>query len=254
MTRLRHNAPSGARYIYGRHPVNEALRACPGEVQGLFVASGRADRLGDLISKARAHGIPVASVTRRALEDMVGEVTHQGVVATVASFAYVEVEDLLAVAKARNEPPLLLALDQIQDPHNLGALIRSALALGAHGVILPKDNSCEVTPVAVKASAGATAHLGVAKVVNLRRALDELKDAGLWVIGALAAATTPVAKADFTSPSVIVVGSEGKGLRRLVAETCDVRVAIPMTSALGSLNASVAGAILLYEANRQRRR
>lgn len=243
---------TASRYIYGRHPVSEALRARPREVQRVFVSQGRGDRLNDITGLAERHGIPVAAVTRHALEDLVGDVPHQGIVAAVTPFAYAELDDLLAAASAKGEPALIVALDQVQDPHNLGSVVRSAFALGAHGVIVPKDNSCEVTPTVVKTSAGATAHLPIARVTNLRRSLEELKRSGLWVAGAVAAAGKPLAEADFTVATVLVVGSEGSGLRRLVADTCDYLVTIPMAGALGSLNASVAGGILLYEASRQR--
>ena len=246
---------SGARYIYGRHPVSEALRARPREVQQIFLAGGgRGERLGDIVHGAERHAIPVVTVSRRALEDLVGDVPHQGVVAAVAAFTYRDLDDLLATANERHEKPLLLALDQVQDPHNLGSLARSAFALGAHGLLFPKDNSCEVTPTVVKSSAGATEHLGMARVTNLRRSLEELKSAGLWVVGTAAGQGEPLWKADLCQPTVIVVGGEGFGLRRLVAETCDLLVHIPMAGSLGSLNASVAGSILLYEAIQQRSR
>ncbi len=242
------------RYIYGRHPVGEALRARPRDVLRLFVSeSHRGERLQDVLRDAERHGIPVVRVARRGLEDLVGDVPHQGVVAAVVAFAYVDLDDLVARAKESGEPPLLVALDQVQDPHNLGSLVRSAYALGAHGMFFPKDNTAEVTPTVVKASAGATAHLPLAKVTNLRRALDEVKEAGMWVVGAAAEEGKPAYEVDFTGPTVIVVGSEGWGLRRLVAEGCDLLAHIPMHGHLGSLNASVAGGILLYEASRQRR-
>ena len=243
---------SGARYIYGRHPVSEALRARPREVQRLLVAAGRGDRLGDVLRMAERHGIPVANVTRGALEELVGDVPHQGIVAAVVAFAYADEDDMVKRAMERDEVPLIVALDQVQDPHNLGSLVRSAFALGAHGLIVPKDNSCEVTPTVVKSSAGATAHLPIARVTNLRRALEGLKSTGLWVVGAAAGEGQEPWEVDFTAPTVLVIGSEGWGLRRLVGETCDVLVRIPMQGELGSLNASVAGGVLLYEACRQR--
>jgi 23S rRNA (guanosine2251-2'-O)-methyltransferase len=243
---------SNASYIYGRHPVGEILRSRPREVQQLYVASGRNERLGDIVRNAERASIPIVTVPPRSLMGMVGDVLHQGVVAVVAAFAYRDIDELLLVAKERDEAPLLVVLDQVQDPHNLGSLIRSAVALGAHGLVIPKDHSCEVNATVVKSSAGATAHLGIARVTNLRRSLDELKSAGLWIIGADAEADRAVWDADFKQPSVIVVGSEGHGLRRLVAETCDVLVRIPLGGRLESLNASVAGGVLLYEANRQR--
>jgi len=192
-------------------------------------------------------------VQRRALEELVGDVPHQGVVAAVAAFAFVDLDDVLPDVHAAGRVPLLLGLDQIQDPHNLGSLVRSAYALGADAVFMPKDHSCDVTPTVVKTSAGATAHLPIARVTNMRRALEELKAAGLWVFGAAASDDGPsICEVDLTQPAVIVIGSEGAGLRRLVSESCDTLVRIPMAGTLDSLNASVAGAILLYEAARQR--
>ncbi len=243
---------SDMRYVYGRHPVGELLKARAAEVQRVLVAQG-AERTGELQRLAKEHGVPLERVDKRLLGKLTAGANHQGVVAAVKSFAYVELETLLEVARSRGQAPLLLALDQIQDPHNLGSLVRSAYALGAHGLFLPKDNSCEVTGTVVKTSAGATAHLGIAQVTNLRRALDSLKEAGLWVVGTTADAPGSLEEVDFTVPTVLVVGSEGRGMRRLVAESCDILARVPMTGSLGSLNASVAGAIGLYEAVRQRR-
>lgn len=231
----------------------EALRRRPRDIHRLYVAQGdSSSRLSDLLQVAQGQSLQVVTVSKRKLVDLVGDVPHQGVVAQVAAFAYTDVDAMLALANARGEAPLLVALDQIQDPHNLGSLIRSAYALGAHGLIFPKDRSCEVTPTVVKTSAGATAHLNIGRVTNLRRCLDDLKNAGLWVYGAVAEGGQPPDTVDFVQPSVLVIGSEGKGLRPLVAKTCDQLVQIPMPSGLGSLNASVAGGICLYEALRQR--
>jgi 23S rRNA (guanosine2251-2'-O)-methyltransferase len=236
--------------IYGRHPVSEALRGGTREIERLFVAEG--SRLDDLIGLARDHGVPVQRVGRAKLDDMVGRVQHQGVVALVPAFTYSDIDDVIDAALERGEVPLVLALDLIQDPHNLGSLTRSALALGAHAVIIPKDRAVEVTGTVVKTSAGATAHLPICRVTNLRNALESLKERGLWIYGAAAGEGSAIADTDFVRPSVIVIGSEGKGLRRLVAETCDVLVHVPMSGSLGSLNAAIAGSIVLYEAARQR--
>ena len=241
-------------FIYGRHPVAELLRRSPQEVHRVYLAvSAQTGRLKDLVREAGRHGIQVVEVSRRSLGDMVGDVAHQGVVAMVARFRYREVEDILGVAQQRDEAPLVVILDQVQDPHNLGSLIRSSFALGAHGVIIPKDRACEVTPTVVKTSAGATAHLAVARVTNLRRTIEDLKQAGLWVFGMAADGDRAAEDSDLAQPLALVIGSEGKGLRRLVAQACDVLIKIPMAGDLGSLNASVAGGICLYEAARQRR-
>lgn len=238
-------------YIYGRHPVSEALRGRPAEVHRVFVSeTGKQSRVADLVQLAELHHVPVTAVSRRKLDELVGEVQHQGIVAAVTAFAYAELDDVLAKAGAA---PLLLVLDQVQDPHNLGSLVRSALALGADAVLIPKDRSAEVTSTVVKTSAGATAHLPIVRVGNLRSALDDLKQRRFWVYGAAADGAKRVDEIDFRGPTAIVIGSEGKGLRRLVAETCDELAHIPMSGKLGSLNAAVAGAIMLYEVARQRR-
>jgi 23S rRNA (guanosine2251-2'-O)-methyltransferase len=246
---------SKARYIYGRHPITELLRGRPSDLQRIYLASGgKSTRLEDVETLAARNNVPVVSVSKRKLEEMVGSVPHQGVVAAVSPFGYVDLDALLDRARELDQPPLLVALDQVQDPHNLGALIRSAYALGAHGVFIPKDRAVEVTPVVIKRSAGATAHLPIARVTNLRRALDELKSAGLWVMGAAAEGDEVLDEVDFTGPTVLVIGSEGSGLRRMTAESCDRLVRVPMSGKLGSLNASVAGALFLYEVARQRRK
>lgn len=246
---------SKSRHIYGRHPVTELLRGRPRDVQRIYlVTGGRASRLEDIESLASRNNVPVANVSKRKLEALVGNVPHQGVVAAVKPFGYVDLDALLDRARQLDQPPLLVALDQIQDPHNLGALLRSAYALGAHGVFIPKDRAVEVTPVVIKRSAGATAHLPIARVTNLRRAIEELKSAGLWVMGAAAEGDEVLDEVDLTGPTVLVIGSEGGGLRRGVAESCDRLVRVPMVGKLGSLNASVAGALFLYEAARQRRK
>ncbi len=238
-------------FIYGRHPVNEILRSRPRDVLRLFIADP-GSRLSALLRTAEHHEIQIVQVPKRKLGDMVGDVPHQGIVAMVAPFAYTDIAAMLELAGRRDEAPLILALDQIQDPHNLGSMVRSALACGAHGLIFPKDRACEINPTVVKASAGATAHLNIAKITNVRRALEELKGAGLWVYGAVAEGGLEPWRLDLTQPSVLVIGSEGKGLRPLVLKTCDQLLQIPLQARLGSLNASVAGAVCLYEALRQR--
>jgi len=247
-------ASKRSRHIYGRHPVSEALRSPSNEIIRVYVASaGRSTRLSDVVRLAEKRGIPVVQVPQRQLVDLVGDVPHQGVVAAVDAYKYSDIDTMLRNASRMDQAPLVLALDQVQDPHNLGAIVRSGLALGAHGVLIPKDRACEVTPTVVKSSAGATAHMPIAQVTNLKRAMDELRDAGLWICGTVADGGEALESADLAEPTVLVVGSEGKGLRRTVADSCDRLLHIPMAGSLGSLNASVAAAIVLYEAGRQRR-
>lgn len=243
-----------ARYVYGIHPALEALAAAPGEVERVIVASGPAKGpLEKVLQAAKESGVRVEFAPRDQLARLADGGVHQGVVLKVAEFAYRELEDVVERATAEGQSGLVLALDGIEDPHNFGALIRSAFALGAHGVVVAKDRAAGVTPVVVKASAGATAHLPVARVTNLSRALLDLKDAGLWVVAADLKGDRDPEAVDLKGPTALVVGSEGHGIRPGVLEKADFRVRIPMAGPLGSLNASVAGALLLYEAARQRR-
>jgi 23S rRNA (guanosine2251-2'-O)-methyltransferase len=250
---------SATRHVYGTGPVRELLRSRPAAVLAVHIEAKRHERGDDAVAEigqlARAAGIRVGSAPRDALDRMVGaDAHHQGVVADVGPFAYVDPDDLVAVATARGEAPLLVALDQIEDPRNLGAVIRSAYLLGAHGVIIPADRSAAVTPVVTKTSAGATELLGVARVGNLPRALGDLKQLGLWHVAVHAAPDArPIAALDLRGPTCLVLGAEGHGLRGLVAKQCDFHAVIPMAqSGVGSFNVSVAGAIALYEVSRQR--
>ena len=178
--------------------------------------------------------------------------THQGVIALAAVREYASVEDILRAAAEKGEPPLLVVCDELSDPHNLGAVIRTAECAGAHGVVIPKRRSAGLTAVVAKTSAGAVAHVPVARVPNLVALLKELKKQGVWIFGTAADGTTPLYQADLKGPAAIVIGSEGSGMSRLTAENCDFLVSIPMRGKLNSLNASAAAAILLYEAVRQR--
>mgnify|MGYP002597079109 CR=1 FL=1 len=239
--------------IEGRNAVLEALRAGT-PVDKIYIAKGETDAsLGHIASTARGKGIVVVEADRRKLDGMSRTHAHQGIIAVAAVREYASVEDLLQAARDRGEPPLLVVCDELSDPHNLGAVIRTAECAGAHGVIIPKRRSAGLTAVVAKTSAGAVSHLPVARVANLPSLLKQLKKEGIWVFGADAAGTVPLYEADLKGPAAIVIGSEGSGMSRLVAETCDVLVRIPMKGKLNSLNASAAAAILLYEAVRQRR-
>ena len=238
--------------IEGRNAVIEALRA--GEtIDKIYLQKGETDKtLGHIASKARAAGVVVVEADRRKLDAMSRTHAHQGIVAVAAVREYASVEDLLQAARDRGEPPLLVVCDELSDPHNLGAVIRTAECAGAHGVIIPKRRSAGLTAVVAKTSAGAVSHLPVARVANLPSLLKQLKKEGLWIFGAAADGPVSLYEADLKGPAAIVIGSEGSGMSRLVAETCDVLVRIPMKGKLNSLNASAAAAILLYEAVRQR--
>ena len=238
--------------IEGRNAVIEALRA--GEtIDKIFIAKGETDKtLGHIASKARAAGIVVVDADRRKLDGMSRTHAHQGVIALAAVREYATVEDIMAAAEKKGEKPLLVVCDEISDPHNLGAIIRTAECAGAHGVIIPKRRSAGLTAIVAKTSAGAVAHVPVARVPNIPALLKDLKKQGVWIFGTAADGATPLYGADLKGAAAIVIGSEGEGMTRLAAENCDFLVSIPMRGKLNSLNASAAAAILLYEAVRQR--
>ena len=239
--------------IEGRNAVIEALRAGT-PIDKIFLARGETDAaLAHIAAAARDRGVVVVECDRRKLDFMSRTHAHQGVIAQAAVREYASVDDILAAAREKGEPPLILVCDELSDPHNLGAVIRTADAAGAHGVIIPKRRSAGLTAVVAKTSAGAVAHVPVARVPNLTALLKELKAEGIWVFGTAADGTTPLYQADLKGPAAIVIGSEGAGMSRLVAETCDFTVSIPMFGKINSLNASAAAAVLLYEAVRQRR-
>jgi len=243
-----------ARVVYGIHPVLAALRARPAEVERLLLVQGAlpARVAGELLSRAQAARVRMERVPRERLASLSGGGVHQGVAAELRSYPYLEVADLLAAARAAGAAPLLVVLDGIQDPHNLGAIVRSAHALGAHGVVLGRDRAAGVSAAAAKASAGAVEHLGVARVTNLSRALEELKREGLWVAAADPRGDTELWSARLDGPLALVVGAEGAGVRPGVLGHADFRLRIPVASAAGSLNASVAAGVLLAEVARQR--
>jgi 23S rRNA (guanosine2251-2'-O)-methyltransferase len=238
------------RVVYGLNPVRELLRAAPSEVSELWLADAgtRGAAFAELERLARAAQAKVRAAPRPKLDRLAGTDRHQGVVAVVAEFRYADLGELLARASASGRPPLLVLLDGVEDPHNLGAIIRSAHALGGHGVVIPKDRAAGVTPAVAKASAGAVERCPVARVTNVAQALERLKEAGVWSIA------LPLGALDLRGPTALVLGSEGEGLRPLVRRTCDFSARIPMTGELDSLSVSGTAAIALYEAARQRGR
>ena len=238
--------------IEGRNAVIEALRT-ETAIDKIYIAKGETDKtLGHIASKARAAGIVVVDADRRKLDAMSFTHAHQGVIALAAAHAYFTVDDILEEAASRGEAPLIVICDELSDPHNLGAILRSAECAGAHGVIIPKRRSVGLTATVAKASAGAVEYMKVARVTNINTAIAELKDKGVWVFGTAAEGSIPMYKADLTVPAAIVIGNEGEGLSQLVRKNCDVMVSIPMKGKISSLNASAAASILLYEAVRQR--
>lgn len=238
--------------IEGRNAVLEAFRSGR-TVDKLYVLEGRLDgSLGRIVQEAKKQGSVIQFVGRDRLDQISVTGKHQGVIAQAAAYAYADVEDMLSAAKEKGEPPFLFLLDNIEDPHNLGAIIRTANAAGAHGVILPKRRAVGLTAVAVKASAGAVNYTPVAKVANLSTTIRELKKQGLWFVCADMGGGE-MYEASLVGPLGIVIGGEGEGVSRLVRESCDFTVSIPMKGDINSLNASVAAGVLAYEAVRQRR-
>jgi len=232
--------------VHGIHPTLEALAA--GRVSSLWVADRQDGRLRDVIDRAASAGVSVRRVDRTELDRLAPGASHQGVVARVGRLPTYGVGDLVAGASR----PLLLVLDGIEDPHNFGAAVRSAEAAGSDGVIYQTRRASPPSGAAVKASAGALAHVRLAPVVNIARALAVLSDLGVWTVGLDAGAERPYYEVDYTAPVAVVVGAEDRGLRRLVRERCDWLASIPMRGRVGSLNASVAAGIVLFEAVRQR--
>jgi 23S rRNA (guanosine2251-2'-O)-methyltransferase len=234
--------------VYGINPVIEALRT--GRVRRLRIGARADKRVDEVLLLARERDVPVERVDAPALDRAARGGVHQGIVAELVSPRDYSIGELIEAAKP--DPPLILVLDGIEDPHNIGALLRSADAAGCHGVVRQARHAAPLDGVAMKASAGAAAHVRVATVVNIARAVEELKDAGVWTIGLAGEAAERYDAVDFRLPSAVVVGAEGAGLRRLVRERCDRLVAIPMRGSVGSLNVSVAAGVTLFEAARQR--
>jgi len=241
------------RVVFGVRPVEELCRARPRAVAVIYVAEGhKSKELDQVIAVAKDRAIAVEVRPRGLIADLAGAGTHQGVVAVTGEYRYAEVGEILAAGAAAGEVPLLLLLDGITDPQNLGALVRSAEVLGAQGVIIPDAKAAPVTGSVVKASAGATERMRIARVGNILRTMDALRERGVKVWGAAAERGEALATADLRGPTALVIGGEGRGLREAVARRCDALLQIPQRGLVSSLNASVAGAILLYEAMRQR--
>ena len=238
--------------LEGRNALTEALRAGR-TIDKVFIASGDTDRaLQRLAAEAKEAGAVIVPVDRRKLDQMSTTRSHQGVIALAAAHEYATIDDILEEAASRGENALIVICDELSDPHNLGAIMRSAECAGAHGVIIPKRRSVGLTATVAKASAGAVEYMKVARVTNINAAMAELKEKGVWIFGTAAEGSIPMYKADLTGPTAIVIGNEGDGMSPLVRKNCDVTVHIPMKGRISSLNASAAASILLYEAVRQR--
>ena len=238
--------------LEGRNALTEALRAGR-TIDKVFIADGDTDRgLQRLAAEAKEAGAVIVPVDRRKLDQMSFTRSHQGVIALAAAHDYYTIDDILEEAASRGENALIVICDELSDPHNLGAIMRSAECAGAHGVIIPKRRSVGLTATVAKASAGAVEYMKVARVTNINNAINELKEKGVWVYGTAAEGSVPMYKADLTGPAAIVIGNEGDGMSPLVRKNCDMLVHIPMKGHISSLNASAAASILLYEAVRQR--
>ena len=252
---MRKESPSPFQIIYGIHPVGETLISGHLKTERIFIGTRNPNpALQAVMDLAHREGVPITFSPRGELDRMARGGVHQNVVGVVQEFPFADLSNLVSQWKRESTPALFLLLDGIQDPQNLGSLIRTAVGSGAHGVIIPKDRAVGITPSVIKASAGSTAHLPVVRVVNIANTIDFLKNNGVWVYGAAAEAKTPIYELDFTIDLAIVIGSEGKGIRPLVEKKCDRLFSIPMAGPIASFNASVTGGMVLYEAMRQRRK
>ncbi len=242
-------------YVWGRNPILETLRSTR-QVKRILLADGQreAPAIAAILQEAERRHIPIENVPRQRLDQLSQGAVHQGCLAVVEERKYATLEQILEYAGQKNEDPFLLILDAIQDVNNLGSLLRSAEAVGIHGVVIPLHHAAEVNATVVKTSAGASEHLLIAQETNLTRTIEFLKKQQVWVIGLDSEAKTEYDRVDLTGPLALVVGSEGKGISRLVREHCDVLIKLPMRGHITSLNAAVAGSIALYEALRQRSR
>ncbi|MEH7343927.1 23S rRNA (guanosine(2251)-2'-O)-methyltransferase RlmB [Bacillus sp. JJ1532] len=233
-------------FIMGKNPVMEALKSGR-DINKIFIAEGsQGGQMQQVIGLAKASNVFVQFVPKKKLDQM-AEGNHQGVVAQVAAYQYAEIDDLFQAAEKRNEAPFFLLLDEIEDPHNLGSIMRTADAVGAHGIIIPKRRAVGLTATVAKASTGAIEHIPVVRVTNMARTIDELKEKGVWIAGTDAKGSEDYRRFDGTLPLGLVIGSEGKGMGRLIRDKCDFLIHLPMAGHVTSLNASVAAALLMYE-------
>jgi 23S rRNA (guanosine2251-2'-O)-methyltransferase len=238
-------------YIIGKNPVIEALKANR-DINKIFIAEGsQRGQMGQVTTLAKESNVLVQIVPKKKLDQM-AEGNHQGVIAHVAAYQYAELDDLFTAAAKKNQPPFFLLLDEIEDPHNLGSIMRTADAVGAHGIIIPKRRAVGLTATVAKASTGAIEYIPVVRVTNMARTIDELKERGVWIAGTDAKGSDDYRRFDGTMPLGLVIGSEGKGMGRLIGEKCDFLIQLPMAGHVTSLNASVAAALLMYEVYRKR--
>ncbi|RLQ91781.1 23S rRNA (guanosine(2251)-2'-O)-methyltransferase RlmB [Falsibacillus albus] len=238
-------------YISGKNPVIEALKS-DRDINKIWIAEGsQKGQMQQIISLAKETRVFVQFVPKKKIDQMV-EGNHQGVVAQVAAYDYADIDDLFKNAESKGEPPFFIILDELEDPHNLGSIMRTADAIGAHGIVIPKRRAVGLTGAVAKASTGAIEYIPVARVTNLARTIDEMKDRGIWVFGTDAKGSEDYRKMDGSIPLALVIGSEGKGMGRLIREKCDFLIHLPMVGKVTSLNASVAASLLMYEVYRKR--
>ncbi|HJH10335.1 MAG TPA: 23S rRNA (guanosine(2251)-2'-O)-methyltransferase RlmB [Metalysinibacillus jejuensis] len=238
--------------ICGKNPVLEALRAGR-EINKIFIAEGvKKTGVNELLDLARERGVLVQFVPKKKVEQLANNDNHQGIVAAVAAYDYAELEDIFSAAQAKGEDPFILLLDELEDPHNLGSIMRTADAVGVHGIIIPKRRAVGLTSVVAKASTGAIEHVPVVRVNNLSQTVDTLKERGIWIAGTDAKKSVDYRKMDATLPLAVIIGSEGKGMSRILKDKCDFLYHLPMVGHVTSLNASVAAALLMYEVYRKR--
>lgn len=239
-------------HIIGKNPVLEALRS-ERDFNRIWIAEGsQKGQMQEIISLAKERGIIVQFVPKKKIDQLVDGGVHQGVVALVAAYAYAELDDLFAVAEKREEAPFFILLDEIEDPHNLGSIMRTADSAGAHGIIIPKRRAVGLTATVAKASTGAIEYIPVVRVTNMARTIEELKERGVWIVGTDAKGSDDYRNMDGKMPIGLVIGSEGKGMGRLIKEKCDFLINLPMVGKVTSLNASVAASLLMYEVYRKR--
>ncbi|MDD9314431.1 23S rRNA (guanosine(2251)-2'-O)-methyltransferase RlmB [Cytobacillus firmus] len=238
-------------FIIGKNPVIEALKS-ERDINKIFIAEGsQSGQMQQVIDLAKSAGVLVQFVPKKKIDGM-AEGNHQGVIAQVAAYQYAEIDDLFAAAEKKNEAPFFLLLDEIEDPHNLGSIMRTADAVGAHGIIIPKRRAVGLTATVAKASTGAIEYIPVVRVTNMARTIDELKERGVWIAGTDAKGKQDYRQMDGAMPLGLVIGSEGKGMGRLIRDKCDFLINLPMAGHVTSLNASVAAALLMYEVYRKR--
>ncbi len=245
------NTAGNANIIIGRNPVMEALKSGR-EIEKLLIAKDAEGSIRKIIGMAKEKTLPYQFVEKTALDRVAGGRAHQGVIAYISTYEYCDAADILEKARQKGEDPFIIILDGIEDPHNLGAIMRTADGAGAHGVIIPKRRAAGITDVVAKASAGAVEYVPVAKVSNIAQTIDRLKEAGVWV-GACDMDGAEYDRADLKGSLALVIGAEGQGISRLVKEKCDFSISIPMSGRIASLNASNAAAVLMYEVRRQRK-